>query len=224
MFRNCLIIFLGAMVVFLGISVLLSYWVVKLVQTAWDQQKQFVADASHELKTPLSVILANAELLKQEDISRIDHNHFADNVLTTVYQMRGLVENLLEMAKADNGTMKMQFDHVNFSEIVNDALLSFQFLYEEQSLGLRSSVQKEVYLHASEQHLYQVMDVLLDNALKYSDPQGMVSVDLVKNGKNCVLSVDSPGEPISKEDLKNIFKRFYRIDKARARNGSFSIW
>lgn len=223
MLRNCLIIFLGAMVVFLGISILLSYWAVKPVQTAWDQQKQFVADASHELKTPLSVILANAELLKQEDISRIDHNHFADNVLTTAYQMRGLVENLLEMAKADNGTMKMQFDHVNFSQIVNDALLSFQFLYEEQSLGLRSSVQEEVYIHGSEQHLYQVMDVLLDNALKYSDPQGMVSIDLVKNGKNCVLTVASPGEPISKEDLKNIFKRFYRIDKARARNGSSGL-
>lgn len=67
------------------------------------------------------------------------------------------------------------------------------------------------------------MDVLLDNALKYSDPQGMESVGLVKNGKNCVLSVASPGEPISKEDLKNLFKRFYRIDKARARSGSCGL-
>ena len=78
-------------------------------------------------------------------------------------------------------------------------------------------------LRGSEQHLYQVMDVLLDNALKYSTPGGTVSVKLTQNGRNCTLSVASPGEPISKEDLKNIFKRFYRADKARAMNGSYGL-
>ena len=67
------------------------------------------------------------------------------------------------------------------------------------------------------------MDVLLDNALKYSTPGSMVSVDLISSGKNCLLSVASPGEPISREDLKNIFKRFYRADKARAMNGSYGL-
>jgi len=107
--------------------------------------------------------------------------------------------------------------------LVSDAVLSFQLLYEEKGMGLRCAAADGIQLQGSEQHLYQVMDVLLDNALKYSTPGGMVSVDLTSNGWVCILSVASPGEPISKEDLKNIFKRFYRADKARAMNGSYGL-
>ena len=141
----------------------------------------------------------------------------------TTYQMRSLVENMLEMARVDNGTVKMNFDIVDFSQLVSDAALSFQLLYEEKGMGLRCAVPDGVQLYGSEQHLYQVMDVLLDNALKYSTPESRVSVDLISSGKNCLLSVASPGEPISREDLKNIFKRFYRADKARAMNGSYGL-
>ena len=223
LFYSCLAIFFVAMIVFLGISILLSHWVIKPVATAWDQQRQFVADASHELKTPLSVIMANAELMQGEDLVEEDRINYSGNILSTTYQMRSLVENMLEMARVDNGTVKMNFDIVDFSQLVSDAALSFQLLYEEKGMGLRCAVPDGVQLHGSEQHLYQVMDVLLDNALKYSTPSCMVSVDLISNGKNCLLSVSSPGEPISKEDLKNIFKRFYRADKARAMNGSYGL-
>ena len=223
MVYSCLAIFFVAMVVFLGISILLSHWVIKPVAKAWDQQRQFVADASHELKTPLSIIMANAELMQGEDASGEDRRVYSGNILGMTYQMRSLVENMLEMARVDNGTVKMNFTSVDLSELVNDAALSFQLLYEEKGMGLRCAVSDGIEIRASEQHLYQVMDVLLDNALKYSAPGGMVSVDLVSSGKNCVLSVSGPGEPISKEDLKNIFKRFYRADKARSLNGSYGL-
>ena len=137
--------------------------------------------------------------------------------------MRSLVENMLEMARVDNGTVKMNFDIVDFSQLVSDAALSFQLLYEEKGMGLRCAVPDGISINGSEQHLYQVLDVLLDNALKYSAPKGIVSVNLATTGRNCVLSVASPGEPIPKEDLKNIFKRFYRADKARAMNGSYGL-
>ena len=191
--------------------------------TAWDQQRQFVADASHELKTPLSVIMANAELMQGEDLVEEDRINYSGNILSTTYQMRSLVENMLEMARVDNGTVKMNFDIVDFSQLVSDAALSFQLLYEEKGMGLRCAVPDGVQLYGSEQHLYQVMDVLLDNALKYSAPGSMVSVDMIGMGKTCVLSVESSGEPISGEDLKNIFKRFYRADKARSMNGSYGL-
>ncbi len=219
----CLAIFFVAALVFLGISILLSHWVIKPVAKAWDQQRQFVADASHELKTPLSVIMANAELAQNEDASEADRKTFSQNILSMTYQMRSLIENMLEMARVDNGALKMKFGAVDFSQLVSDAALSFQLLYEEKGLGLRCAVTDGICLHGSEQHLYQVLDVLLDNALKYSISNGMVSVDLIRSGKNCVLSVSSPGEPISKENLKNIFKRFYRADKARAMNGSYGL-
>ena len=90
-------------------------------------------------------------------------------------------------------------------------------------MGLLWGVPEGVRVNGSEQHLYQVMDVLLDNALKYSTPGGLVRVELSTAGRNCLLSVASPGEAISKEDRNNIFKRFYRVDKARAMNGSYGL-
>ena len=223
LFYSCLGIFFVAMALFLGISILLSRWAIKPVAKAWDQQRQFVADASHELKTPLAVIMANAELMLSDDTSEADRKSFSQNILSMTYQMRSLVENMLEMARVDNGTLKMKFGTVDFSQLVRDAALSFQLLYEEKGLGLRCAVTDGIRLHGSEQHLYQVLDVLLDNALKYSTPNGMVSVDLTQNGHTSTLAVSSPGEPISKDDLKNIFKRFYRTDKARAMNGSYGL-
>ena len=220
---SCLGIFFVAMAVFLGISILLSHWVIQPVATAWEQQRQFVADASHELKTPLSVIMANAELMQGEDLPEEDRRTYSGNILGVTYQMRALVENMLEMARVDNGTSRMKFAQMDFSELVNDAVLSFQLLYDEKGMGLRCAVPEGIRLQGSEQHLYQVMDVLLDNALKYSTPGGTVHVELTHAGRNCLLSVASPGEPISKEDLKNIFKRFYRADKARAMNGSYGL-
>ena len=223
LFYSCLAIFLVAMILFLGISILLSHWVIKPVATAWDQQRQFVADASHELKTPLAVIMANAELMQNDDTSEEDRKSYSGNILGVTYQIRSLVENMLEMARVDNGAVKMNFDIVDFSQLVSDAALSFQLLYEEKGMGLRCAVPDGISINGSEQHLYQVLDVLLDNALKYSAPGSMVSVNLVSNRKNCLLSVSSFGEPISKEDLKNIFKRFYRADKARVMNGSYGL-
>ena len=139
------------------------------------------------------------------------------------YQMRTLVENMLEMVRVDNGAVKMVFSEVDFSQLVTDAALSFQLLYEEKGMGLRCAVPDGILLRGNEHHLYQMMDVLLDNALKYSTPGGMVSMNVVSTGRSCVLSVASPGEEISKEDLKKIFKRFYRADKARSMNGSYGL-
>ena len=220
---SCIGIFFAAMIIFLAISILLSRWAIKPVEKAWDQQRQFVADASHELKTPLAVIMANAELLQNEQAPETDKQTFSQNILSTTYQMRALVENMLEMARVDNGTVQMQFTRLDLSQLVRDAALSVQLLYEEKELGLRCAVAEGICVCGSEQHLYQVLDVLLDNALKYSAPKGMVSVDLTASGRTCLLSVASPGEPLSKEDLQNIFKRFYRADKARAMNGSYGL-
>ena len=220
---SSLVIFFVAMLIFLGLSILLSRWAIKPVEKAWDQQRQFVADASHELKTPLAVIMTNAELMQSEQTSGEDQKKFSENILSTTYQMRTLVESMLEMVRVDNGAIKPKMDMLDLSQLVSDAALSFQLLYEEQNMGLRCAVADGIHIHGSEQHLYQVLDVLLDNALKYSAPGSMVSVDLVRTVRNCVLSVRSPGEPISEEDLQNIFKRFYRADKARERNGSYGL-
>lgn len=223
MMYSCLVIFLVAMLVFFGISILLSRWTIKPVAKAWDQQRQFVADASHELKTPLAVVMANAELMQNKDTSEEECKKYAGNILTMTYQMRSLVENMLEMARVNNAALQMNMTNLDFSQLAQDAVLSFQLLYEEKEQGLRSAIAEGVRLYGSEQHLYQVLDVLLDNALKYSTPHGMVTVDLNRNGRHCVLSVSGPGEPLSQEERRNIFKRFYRIDRARSMDGSYGL-
>lgn len=221
--KSSMMIFAAATLVFLGIAVLLSHWVIKPVADAWNQQRQFVADASHELKTPLSVILANTELMHNEEIPREDQLRFLKGILTMTCQMRNLVENMLELARVDSGTLKMRFETVNVSQLVNDAVLSFDLLFAEKPLGLKAIVQDGIHVHGSEQHLYQVLEVLLDNALKYSSQPGMVTVNLQTSGKYAYIRVVSPGEMLSKEERKNIFKRFYRADKARAMNGSYGL-
>lgn len=223
LFCNCAVIFLLAMGAFLGISILLSRWVIKPVEKAWAQQRQFVADASHELKTPLSVIMASAELLQNKDTAAEDRDMYSGNILSMTYQMRGLVEMMLEMARADNGKQTMHMAEVDFSQLVSDAVLSFRLLYEEKTLGLQSDIREGICIQGSEQHLFQVMDVLLDNALKYSSLPGTVSVTLSAGVRHCLLSVFSPGEPIPREELKRIFERFYRADKARSMNCSYGL-
>lgn len=220
---NCLGVFVVSIIVFYGISVAFSRWAVRPVEEAWNQQRQFVADASHELKTPLTVILANAELMQNEDTDESERKTFSRNILSMSYQMRSLVENLLEMARVDNGTPNMKFENLDFSQLVGDAVLSFQLLYSEKDMGLQWDGPEEILLRGSEQHLYQLLDILLDNALKYSLPRGTVCVNLSRNARFCTLAVVSPGEPLSKEELKDIFKRFYRGDKARAMNGSCGL-
>ena len=221
--KNCLLIGAVSFFLFLGLSLLLARWAVKPVEKAWNQQRQFVADASHELKTPLTVIMTNAELLQDGACGMEQSGRFAESILAMSRQMRGLVENLLELARVDNGTVKMVFSEFDLSEMVAEALLTFEPVYFEKELLLESEVEPGLRVKGSLSHLRQVLDILLDNAAKYSSAGGTVRVALRRQRNGCLLSVASPGETISREDLKNIFKRFYRIDKARAMNHSYGL-
>ena len=221
--KTCAVIGIISFGVFLGISVLLARWAIKPVETAWKQQKQFVADASHELKTPLTVILTNAELLQSEDCTETEKNRLSDNIYSMSKRMRGLVENLLDLARADNGTSKMVFEKLNFSDLVYESVLPFEPVYFENGRNLYYRIDKDIYLNGSADYLKQTVGILLDNANKYSFENTAVRVELIRKEKHCVLSVKSEGEHISKEDLKNIFKRFYRVDEARTDGESYGL-
>lgn len=220
--RSCILIGAASFAVFLFISFRLAKWAVKPVADAWQQQKQFVADASHELKTPLTVIMTNAELLQNPEYEEPAREQFAFSILTMSHQMRGLVEGLLDLARVDNGAVQTAFHSVSLSNLVEEACMIFEPLFFERELLLESRVEPELQVRGSESHLQQVLKILLDNAMKYSDP-GTVTVTLQKQGNGCQLTVANPGPAISREDLKNIFKRFYRIDKSRHRDGSYGL-
>lgn len=221
--KTCAVIGVISFAVFFGISVLLARWAIKPVENAWKQQKQFVADASHELKTPLTVILTNAELLQNEDCTEDERNRFSDNIYLMSKRMRGLVENLLDLARADNGTSKMFFEKLNFSDLVYETVLPFEPLYFENGKNLFYRLDKDINIWGSADYLKQTVDILLDNANKYSFDSTAVRVELIKKEKHCLLSVKSEGEHLSKENLKNIFKRFYRIDEARTDEEGYGL-
>ena len=210
--------------VFLCISIFLSRWAVKPVAETWLRQKQFVADASHELKTPLTVIMTNAELLQGDEYDDSERKNFSKGILLMSQQMRLLVENMLELARSDAEQTKQQMQPVNFSKLVLDLAISFEGVFVENGLTLESVIEPEITVRGNEQALQQVVDILLDNAQKYSRPGGETTVSLCHTGQNkCQLKVSNPGAAIPEEDLKKIFQRFYRMDKARSRDGSFGL-
>lgn len=222
--RTCMMIGVAGFAVFLLISLFLARWAVKPVERAWNQQRQFVADASHELKTPLTVITTNAELLLDPATGEADRAQFSDNILVTSRQMRGLTESLLELARVDNGTVGLSFAECDLSRLTESAALPFEAVFFEKGLQFDTEIQAGIKAKVSENHIRQVVDILLDNAQKYTSAAGQVHMGLKKTGRSeCLLSVSSSGEPISKEDLQNIFKRFYRVDSARSMKHSYGL-
>lgn len=204
-----------------AISVLLARWVVRPVEQAWVQQRQFVADASHELKTPLTVILTNAELLQAEEYDAESKEKFVSSILTMSRQMRGLVEELLDQARVDNARVEHQ--KLDYSSLVEDAVLPFEPVYFESGLELRCEIEPGITAMGKAEHLCRVVEILLDNGCKYSTPGGVVELRLRHHARGSLLSVRSPGVPMTAQQCRDIFKRFYRMDQARAMNGSYGL-
>ncbi|MCD8248425.1 MAG: HAMP domain-containing histidine kinase [Lachnospiraceae bacterium] len=222
--RNCVLIGIAAFFIFMGISILLARWAVRPVDKAWREQEQFVSDASHELKTPLAVIMTNAELLGDPAYSDEEKLRFSDSILVEAKEMRSLVENLLELARAENGAFQENFRDFDFSALVSDALLPFEPLYFERGLTLAEEIEEGIVVCGSAPHLKEVVDILLDNAGKYAADASTVQVRLQRQHHgNCLFQVISSGETISEVDLENIFKRFYRTDSARSASGSYGL-
>ncbi len=220
---TCIFILIMSLVLFFVISMLLARLTVKPVETAWNQQKQFIADASHELKTPLTVIMTNAEMLLDDNHSEKKRVQFSESILTMSKQMRGLTESLLELARSDNNSREAVYEDADLSGIVSEAVLPFEPLYYEKDITLNCEIEGGLIVGGDSAGLYRLMDILLDNAMKYSYPHTEVVVRLKKHKDHCVLSVANHGDSISKLDLKNIFKRFYQIDKSRNANHSYGL-
>lgn len=220
-----------AYLVFLGISILLARWAVRPVERAWKKQKQFVADASHELKTPLTVITTDAELIRAPECTEKDTKILSGHILTMSAQMRGLVENLLELARIDNGSDNEKKELVSVSKTVSEAAMVFEPLFFEKGLPFSCEIEEDIMVQGSAERLKQLTDILLDNASKYASPGGETVLRLRSlqgpSGKSrhrtCLLEVSNQGEPISSDDLKNLFERFYRADKARKLDHSYGL-
>ncbi len=220
--RNLIFISLGtglvSLAAFLLISLFLARQTLLPVEKAWAQQRRFVADASHELKTPLTVILANlGVLLAHENESIRDNRQWVDNSREEAVRMKGLVEDMLFLARSDADQTPMVTERVNLSDLLWSSLLSFEPVAFEQGVGLHSQVEPGHFVQGAASQLQQLFAILLDNAVKYAGEHGEVWVELGRKEGKTVLSVRNTGAPIPEESLAHVFDRFYRVDAARSR-------
>lgn len=211
-------IFLLAGLLVFGLSFFLARMSLRPVEHAFSEQQRFVQDASHELKTPLTVILANLSILKSHPTATIHEEVlWIQNTETEARRMQELTERLLFLAKADTKKLPPRSEVLSLSTLVESASLPFTALAFERKLSLALDIAPALSVRGDAQTLAQLLAILLDNALKYAAPGTEVTVRLCRQKKHALLSVHNNGELIPADALPRLFDRFFRVDKSRAR-------
>lgn len=215
-----LVVLLAAMVVVFLISRYIAKQAIAPIQQSWDRQKQFIANASHELKTPITVILANGGILKNRQDSTIaEESQWVDSTIEEAGHMKKLVEEMLFLAKSDSAEMLVSKEKVDMTELVETDLLNFEPLAYEKGIELTGHADDGVVVEADPTQMKQLIHILVDNAIKYAEPptdmRPIVEISLTAD---LVLSVKNTGKPISAKDMEHLFDRFYRADSARTRH------
>ena len=213
---------LAALVLLLGVSILLARWATRPVARAWQQQRQFLSDASHELKTPLTVILSNAELLEAAPLDARPAR-WADNIHSEAKQMKSLVEKMLTLARADNAVHTAVMAETSLSDLATDCVLAFEPVAFEAGKPLESDIAPDVTVTGDADKLRQLVGVLLDNAIKYGQAGGTITLTLRRTDRQARLLVSNPGTPIPPDQLSRLFERFYRADASRGEQSGFGL-
>ena len=211
---------------FLVLSYFFSRWAVKPVEESIRMQKQFVADASHELKTPLTVITANTELLSEQYTGiSAEADKWLEHIMQECREMRSLVESLLMLAKNDALTQnKGTFSVFSLSDLVMEKVLTFEPVFYQEEKQLEYQLDEEVQMLGDPEQMGQLIKALLDNAVKYSLPKGKTVVKLETAGRRRIrLWVNSQGEAIPEDKRSLIFRRFYRGDSARSSCSGYGL-
>ncbi len=208
--HNVLIIGGAAIVVLFFLSLVLSRRIIRPLEENDKRQKQFISDASHELKTPVAVIGANAELLSRE----LGENEWLANIQYENERMGDLVKQLLELSRAENRETPMET--VELSRIVTGEVLAFESLAFERGKTIRSDIDDEIRVMGNQAQLTQLASILLDNALRHGTGTE-IELSLKRQGHSAVLDIVNDGEEIPPEKLEHLFDRFYRVDEARSR-------
>ena len=209
LFRYTLIFGGVALVVFFFLSRFLAKKIVAPLEESYQKQRQFISDAGHELKTPVSVVSANAELLSRE----LGDNQWLQNIQYENERMGLLVGQLLDLARTENVTPQMEY--IDFSRLVAGEMLPFESVAFEKGLVLNSNITNGITVEGNSTQLKQLISILLDNAIRHSKPDGEVRLTLTKDHGIAEISVINKGDEIPAEHRERIFERFYRVDTAR---------
>ncbi len=216
-FRNTLIFGGISVIAVFAVSIFLAKRIVAPLEESFKKQKQFISDAGHELKTPVSVVSANAELLARE----IGDNQWLSNIQYENERMGSLVRQLLDLAKTEN--VAPQTERLDFSHLVSGEILPFESVAYEHKLALSSDIADDIYVDGDSGRLKQLVSILIDNAIRHSENGKEVNITLKSEHGYARLSVINDGKEIPIEQQKQIFERFYRVDSARSDDGHFGL-
>ena len=196
------------------ISRLLTGWITKPAKEALERQKEFIADASHELKTPLAVIMASSDELVADETS----GKYIENIKYESDRMNRLISGLLDLSKLEEDASKESYKEENLSKIVEKTALVFEAVAFEQGITIETDIEDGITLNCSKDEIEKLVSTLLDNAIKHSDKDTAVSICLSKSKSLVNIQITNKGEPIAQGDEEKIFERFYRADKSRSRS------
>ena len=206
---------------FLPLDYFFSSWAIRPSVQAMEKQKQFISDAGHELKTPLAVIAANLSLLEDQDLST-ETRDFVQNIAVMSKKMQGLVEKLLQLSRLEQQVFT--YGEMDYSRRVAEICLQMEALFFEEGMELEVSLEQNIVLkHAIESQVEEVLRIFLDNGRKYANKPSTLYVKLYREKNMAILSVDSAGRSLSKEEFEKIFSRFTRLDEARSQSESFGL-
>ncbi len=197
---------------------LLSKKAVKPIAESYEKQKQFVTDANHELKTPLTLILANLDIAESE----LGKNEWLDDIRSEGHRMNGLVNQLVALSRMDEEKHRLNYADVVFGNLLWEAVIEFQLLAKDAGKTVTAYIDKTVTVRGDEEMLQRLVYILLDNAVKYCDPGGEIKVKL-DGGRRITLAVENTYASVGEIELNRLFDRFYRADKARKFTGGYGI-
>lgn len=210
----------AALIFLYFVSRMLAGYAMRPVEKAWKQQKRFVADASHDLKTPLTVILANMDILMAHPEQSVESQmQWVHSTADEAGYMRGLVEQLLELAKTEASEEKLHLDETDISELCERVALQMEPVAFEAGVTLQCEIAPDIRILSAEQSFVRLVHILLDNAIKYSEGDAPVCLSLSGCRGGAILTVKNWGNPVPPEDLPHLFDRFYRTDSARTVGG-----
>lgn len=220
--KMCLIVGVAALAVLLGCSWLLAGLAARPVARSLDQQRRFLSDASHELKTPLTVILSSADLMQQTAVQP-DQQPYVDNIRWSGRRMKRLVEDMLTLSRVERSGAHLPDAAADLSDIAADAALRFEPVAFEAGHTLSYDIAPDLTVRGDGEKLAQAVAVLLDNAIKYAAPHTEIRLDALRQGRNVCVQVENRGADIPADKLPHIFDRFYRADESRTGGDSFGL-
>lgn len=221
--RASLVVGLAAIAVLLLCCYFLAGLITRPVERAWQTQQRFLSDASHELKTPLTVVLSSAELLSEHTADDCDAAPYVDNIRVEGQRMRALVEDMLTLSRAENGQPRAAFTEVDLSDLVTDTVLRFEPVAYEAGRQLDYRIEAGISLSGDAGELCHLVGILLDNGIKYAPEGSFVTLELRAQDRHGILTVENGGKPIPPEDMPHLFERFYRADPSRSDHSSFGL-